>query len=258
MPTATKTIRGVACLLGLLAAPAIAQPPPVHYQHRADHPPGFVSGQQLLRGGPREGYFQPVQVIAPAGTLLAAPAGGSFGEPKADSLLLGMQMGHVYRLRVGNIPNREGEEVFPTIEVVDRLYPPPGQATRFPIPIELTQDELELALDGHYVTRVIYVEDPKTALPVVQEGTRQRYFDARQKDDPLQMADQLGRPVAILRMGSRTVADEGTESAFLYHSPPVLEFPAPVPAVDRRDGLEPRIEAPPQMGKRSYLFPRLR
>ncbi|MEX2025744.1 MAG: hypothetical protein WEH44_00560, partial [Pirellulaceae bacterium] len=130
-----------------LAATLTAQPPPVHYQHRADHPPGFVGGQQLLRGGPREGYFQPVQIIVPEGTLVAAPTAGSFGESQKDSLLLGMQIGHVYRLKVGNVTFREGEEVYPTIELVDRLYPPPGQATRFPIPIELTAEELALALD---------------------------------------------------------------------------------------------------------------
>ena len=255
-----RLLRPLAAIAGALAAApwSIAQPPPVHYQHRADHPPGFVGGQQLLRGGPREGYFQPVRIDAPEGSLLAAPMAGGFGEPRPDSILLGMQIGHVYRLKVGNVPNREGEEVFPTIEVVDRLYPPPGQATRFPIPIELSLEEIELALDGNYVTRVIYIEEPKTALPVVEAGTRQRYFEVGSKDDPLQIADQLGRPVAILRMGSRVPDADGAGTAFLYNSPPVLEFPPPPPNVQRQDGLEERIEAPPQMGKRNYLFPRVR
>jgi hypothetical protein len=259
--TNTATIRATSLALlanVALAASLAAQPPPVHYQHRADHPPGFVSGQQLLRGGPREGYFQPVRIDAPEGTLLAAPSGGGFGESQKESILLGMQIGHVYRLKVGNLPLRAGEEVYPTIELVDRLYPPPGQATRFPIPIQLTAEELELALDGHYVTRVIYVEEPKTALPEVQRAKRQSFFEVGQTDDPLQIADQLGRPVAILRMGSRIPDAAGGEAPFLYNSPPVLQFEAPAPAVDRKDGLEPRLEAPPEMGRRSYLFPRLR
>ena len=241
-----------------LAASLTAQPPPVHYQHRADHPPGFVGAQQLLRGGPREGYFQPVRIDAPEGSLLAAPIAGGFGEAKKDSILLGMQIGHVYRLKVGNIALREGEEVYPTIELVDRLYPPPGQATRFPIPIELTTEELALALDGHYVTRVIYIEEPKTALPEVERPRQQRYFEIEQSDDPLQIADQLGRPVAILRMGSRIPDAVGSETPFLYNSPPVLQFEAPAPAVDRKGGLEPRLEAPPEMGRKNYLFRRLR
>lgn len=241
-----------------LAGSLQAQYPPVHYQHRADHPPGFVGGQQLLRGGPREGYFQPVRISAPEGTLLSAPTAGSFGPAKEESILLGMQIGHVYRLKVGNIQFHEGQEVYPTIELVDRLYPPPGQATRFPVPIELTAEELSLALEGNYVTRVIYIEEPRTAFPVVEVPPKQRYFEVGATDDPLQIADQLGRPVAILRMGSRIPAAVGAEGPFLYNSPPLIEFEVPVPAVDRQEGLEPRLEAPPEMGRKSYLFPRLR
>ena len=83
-----------------------------------------------------------------------------------------MQIGPVYRLQVTDIPNNEGLEIFPTVEVIDRLYPPPGLALRFPIPIELTQDELELAARGAFVTRVIYVEDPHQALPIARQGQR--------------------------------------------------------------------------------------
>lgn len=251
-------VMAIAGLANLALAASLAAQPPVHYQHRADQPPGFVGGQQLLRGGPREGYFQPVEITAPDGALLSAPIAGGFGQPKDNSLLLGMQIGHVYRVKVGNVKFHEGQEVYPTVEVVDRLYPPPGQATRFPIPIELTQEELELALEGNYVTRVIYVEDPKTALPAAQVGKKQSYFEVGQKEDPLQIADQLGRPVAILRMGSRIPDVAGAEGPFLYHSPPVLQFEAPAPKVDRQEGLEPRLEAPPQMGRRNFLFPRVR
>jgi hypothetical protein len=254
-PPLILAVAALACLIG--AAPLVAQPP-VHYQHRADHPPGFVGGQQLLRGGPREGYFQPVEIMAPEGTLLSAVTAGGFGESKENTLLLGMLIGHVYRIKVGNIKFHEGEEVYPTIEVIDRLYPPPGQATRFPIPIELTAEELALALEGNYVTRVIYIEDPMIALPVVETPRKQRYFEIGAKDDPLQLADQLGRPVAILRMGSRIPDAAGSEGAFLYNSPPVIQFEAPSPKVDRQEGLEPRLQAPPQMGRKSYLFPRVR
>ena len=86
------------------------------------------------------------------------PAGQA--REQGSEALLGMQIGYVYRLQVTNIPNNDGVDIYPTIELVDRLYPPPGLALRFPIPIELTQEELQLAADGAFVTRVIYVEDP--------------------------------------------------------------------------------------------------
>src|SRR5207253_2647532 len=79
----------------------------------------------------------------------------------AAPLKAGMLIGSVYRLRVIGIPRHEGVEVFPTIEVVNRLYPPPGQELRFPVPVELTLEDLELAMEGHFVTRIIYLEYPK-------------------------------------------------------------------------------------------------
>ena len=102
---------------------------------------------------------------------------GTFTPPRPAKLLAGMLIGQVYRLKVANLPGHEGQEVFPTIEVIDRLYPPPGQAARFPIPIELTAEELMFALDGRYVMRVIYLEDVATSPPVRDELGEQRFTD---------------------------------------------------------------------------------
>src|ERR671923_59928 len=76
--------------------------------------------------------------------------------------------GPVYGWRFPEIPNTPALKFFPTVEVIDRLYPPPGLALRYPIPIELTQEELELAIRGAFVTRVIYVEDPRQPLEAPQ------------------------------------------------------------------------------------------
>ena len=227
-----------------------------HQFHSTDHqPPGVVGRGQLLRGGPLAGYFQPVEVVAPKGASISLAVDGRFGEPQKASVLTGMLIGPVYRLKITGIPLREGFEVFPTIELVNRLYPPRGLEKHFPVPIHLTAEELRMAIDGKFVTRVIYLEDPNNPLPVQDRKDYQRYRDVRGIDDPLKTADRLGRPMAILRMGSRTpVAD--ASGRFLYNTPPltILERPAPIP--DRQAGLEPRI-APEQPGKYSNPFPRL-
>lgn len=230
---------------------------PWHYHDKGDLPPGVIGMRQLERGGPRAGYFQPVEITGPGGTLLSLASQAGYGEPKPGKMLAGMLIGPVYRLRVGNIPNHEGQEVFPTIEVIDRLYPPPGQATRFPIPIELTREELEYALDGRYVMRVIYLEDVETAPAIRDEPGRQRYLDVAAGQDVLQAADRLGRPMAILRMGSRVPLAEEDQSRFLYHDPPAMLFDPPV-VIDRTKGLEAPLEAPPRMGQPSRNFERLR
>ena len=98
--------------------------------------------------------------------------------------------------------------------MIDRLYPPPGLALRYPIPIELTQDELELAARGAFVTRVIYVEDPQQALPIArQAGDEQPWIEAPAGEDPLVTADRqraAGRDSADRRPGAER---DGSQAA---------------------------------------------
>lgn len=209
-------------LLG--SSSASAQRPPIHYFQKANQRPGSIGQAQLLRGGPLAGYVQPVQIQGPAGSHVSVVIGGQFTEPEPAPVLVGMYIGEVYTLKITNIPNMEGLEVFPTIELVNRLYPPPGQKLRFPVPIDLTEEDLDTAASGLYVTRVIYLEDPTIAVPERQDGERTRVSEAHPQDDPLEEADRLGRPMAILRMGSRVV-DVDLPQAFPYGTPPLVQFP---------------------------------
>jgi hypothetical protein len=203
--------------------PAAGQERPVHWLHAGAMPPGAIGSLRLHRGGPLSGYFQPVRIRAPQGARIALAMEGSIGDAQPAEMLVGMQVGQVYRLRVTQIPNNPGLEIFPTVEVIDRLYPPPGLALRYPVPIELSLDELELAARGSFVTRVIYVEDPQQALPIAQRADGERpWIEAPPSEDPLVVADDRGRPVAILRMGGRV--PDATTQAGGQPTPPVVMF----------------------------------
>ena len=211
----------------LASAPALlAQEPPVHYLHQGVMPPGAIGSRQLQRGGPLPGFFQPVEIKAPPGALVSLAADAQFGKAQAAPVRVGLLIGQVYRLRVIKIPRHPGREVFPTVEPIDRLYTPPGQQHRFAIPVELTQEDLELALDGKFITRVIYLEDPRNALPVRDDPKAQNWFEAGPGRDPLAIADVLGRPVAILRLGARLPdVAEGSDTGFLFGCPPFVPHP---------------------------------
>ena len=216
--------RELALVLVVCAAstlPCGAQSLGVHYRYQGLEPPGAIGSWQLQRGGPLSGYFQPVEIKAPTGALVSLASEGKFCPPEKSPAVVGLLIGPVYRLRVTNIPLHSGREVYPTIEMIDRLYPPVGQARRFPIPIEFSQADLELALDGKFVTRVVYLEDPQNALPVASDPNEQRWYDAGPGSNPLEVADRLGRPVAIVRLGGRLPDDkQGPDERFLYGSPP--------------------------------------
>ena len=141
--------------------------------------------------------------------------------------MVGLAIGPVYRFKVTEIPDHPGLEVFPTVEVVDRLYPPPGQRLRFPVPVELTLDELLLAAEGRFITRVIYLEDPLLAPAIAGDDQEQPWIEARPGEDPLVMADHLGRPMAILRLGGRVPANQQPDPAFVYGSPQAIVYDRP-------------------------------
>jgi len=207
------------CWSVLVAPLAHAQNPGVHYQHQGILPPGAIGRMRLQQGGPLSGYYQPVKIRTPDGVLIAPAARGTFLQPQDEALLMGLHIGSVYRFKVTRIPKYEGFEVYPSLEVIDRLYPPSGQKWRFPIPIDITQSELELAINGKYVTRVIYLENPNNALPLRQNPDEIQWFEASPSENPLEVADRLGRPVAILRIGGRLPGSEGASDAFLFGSP---------------------------------------
>jgi hypothetical protein len=171
------------------------------------------------------GYFQPVEIRAPQGVRISLAAHGEFTESSPAPLNVGLLIAPVYRLRVSNIAEYEGQEVFPTIELIDRLYPPAGERRRFPIPIDLTEEDLRFALEGKYVTRVVYLEDPEIALPIAQRRGEQDWFDAGVGVNPVQEADHWGRPLAIIRIGGRVPDFEiGADDRFMHGSPPFTMF----------------------------------
>jgi hypothetical protein len=232
-----------------MAAALSAQQPGVHYWHQGVMPPGAIGSRQLQRGGPLPGYFQPVEIKAPPGALVSLAVDNRFDQARADARKAGMLIGAVYRLKVSNIRMAEGAEVFPTVEVVDRIYPPLGQEVRFAIPIEITEEDLKLAVAGKFVTRVVYLEDPRHALPARYDSQNHNWFEAAPGQDPLAVADGLGRPVAILRLGAR-LPDQGSDPMFFYGSPPFIDVPpervaaASVPTMPKKPAPAPIKPAP--------------
>ena len=115
-----------------------AQEPPRHPLHAGVLSPGAIGGQRLLRGGPLSGYTQPVELRVPEGVHVGMASDGQFTTPEIDNPVVGLTVGYVYRFRLTNLFDRPGVEVYPSVEVIDRLYPPPGAALKFPVPVDIT------------------------------------------------------------------------------------------------------------------------
>src|SRR5690242_2506363 len=94
LPRLPRVLLLVASIFAATGTSASAQGP-WHYLNKADTPPGVIGQRQLQRGGPLPGYFQPVEVTAPAGSLVSVASEGGFSEAREGSALAGMLIGQV-------------------------------------------------------------------------------------------------------------------------------------------------------------------
>jgi hypothetical protein len=133
----------------------------------------------------------------------------------------------VYRFRVDFVDFETPRTVYPSVEILDRLYTPKGLENQFPVPVVITEDDLAQASGGKMVTKVIYLERSESTVPRRPVETEQPWFDVKGGQDPLHVATSLGRPLAILRIGSRvpTAGELAGPSAFDSSRPVVLPDP---------------------------------
>ncbi len=203
-----------------------AQGPARYYPLDQNTPPGVAGSWAGLAGKADGGYFQPVRVELPgAGQVTFYGSRGQ--EPVTFDVpgQVGMLVGHEYRFRISSIPRFPGAELYPSVELVDRLHPPRGRAADFPIPVTFSDAEIEMALNGKMITKVIYLEQPQFANPLKLDATVP--VDVlRPYENIFAAADQLGRPMAIVRLGGRVPVPHGNNHE-LYGSGAPLGLSAP-------------------------------
>ena len=214
-------------VLLLLTGHVTAQQREGHSPYPVGLPTGYVGQGALLSPLPLQGYYQPVKMILPEGTAVAFAMNDALIVPQEAPVQVGLLVGRVYRFQISQIPYYGGEELYPTLEIINRLYPPPGKEHEFPVEIEITQEDMELALSGRLVTRIIYLEDPQFALATKGEDKASLSLTLGPGDNPLTEAQRMGRPMAILRMGNRRFVPDDNAAAFFFGSPPWLGMVVP-------------------------------
>jgi uncharacterized repeat protein (TIGR01451 family) len=165
-----------------------------------------------------------VEVLAPVPEPVSIGDGHGLGT-------YGLKVGVGYRLRLANLPERPGAELFPVIEVVGHLHRPEGMdPSRFPIRVTFTQDDLDDAVDrGRLVTLIVYLEDPEQAVPMALPKDEIPVVTLSPAEEPLRVAQALGRPMAIIRIGGRRPSVEELNGEPSAISPMALWSPVHCP-----------------------------
>lgn len=227
--TASMAVFAAGMLVSVIGSTsAVAETPlglntatPSHMPFSQTTPPG-VYGHMQNSSRSAQTPLQAVKVVT-AGEAKVTVFGSTqpAGLNLSTNETFAVQVGAVYRLKLSDIPGRPGVEVYPTIELVDRLHPPAGKAAEFPILIEITDEEINAALTDRLVTKVVYLRPRNdtsgfartTVLPTAQINSDQNVVEA---------AIQRGRPVAVVRLGGRTPSGPADMQFFVGAA---LEYP---------------------------------
>lgn len=144
-------------------------------------PPGMQIGWQTA-GGDGQPVYLPAQLVAPA--------------------RYNFNQGYIYRLKITNLgQGRETLSLYPTLEVAPSTPATDAYLTHNPIPVQFTEEDFDQVQAGNFVTKVIYLPDPKYQEIAVSGVETLVSTRLEPGIDPVLEADKRGTILLIVRLG---------------------------------------------------------
>jgi hypothetical protein len=244
---------------GIAATPPGALPPGLR-------PPGAVAAVGALTGAPAAPF--PVQrtevrFVGPAGMKISwygpsADGRGSFGPQYLQApARYNFLQASIYRLKLSDIPNRPGVELYPTLEVVPAKPKTCTFLAHSAVPVVFTEEDFEQVAAGNFVVKVIYLPDPQfqdLAATGPDEVVSSRLEPGV---DPIVEAKRRGSILLVVRLGNIDLEAPNTPAMDAPNPfAPAHPVPAPgavpptlppVPGVPMAAGQPPMPNMPNQM-----------
>ncbi len=121
--------------------------------------------------------------------------------------------GGIFRLKITNLEGRPGMELYPTLEIGRATPRTSAYLAHSAIPIQFGQEDFDQVAAANFVTKVIYVPDPRyqeLALAGVDTLVSTRLDPGV---DPIAEADRRGSILAIVRLGNKDLEVPGVDPA---------------------------------------------
>jgi hypothetical protein len=131
--------------------------------------------------------------------------------------------GGIYRLKLTDVSGREGVELYPTVEVGHSNPRTAAYLAHNAISIQFTEEDLDQALSGNFVTKVIYLPDPEFQGEVISGIDTLVSTRLEPGLDPIIEADRRGSILAIVRLGNKDI--ELTAAAYANGGVPGMMGP---------------------------------
>lgn len=174
-------------------------------------PPAATAAVGALTGGAPQRFpthRSSVRFLNPPGMKVSwyAPTGdGKAGFSPAQIEVPGRYnfvQAAIYRLKLADIPNRPGLELYPTLEVVPSNVKTDPFLAHSAVPISFTDEDFDQVAAGNYVVKVIYLPDPQfqdLAAVGPDEVVSSRLEPGV---DPIVEAHRRGSILLVIRLGN--------------------------------------------------------
>ena len=114
--------------------------------------------------------------------------------------------GAIYRLKLTNIPGRQGKELYPTLEIAPTMARTQAFLAHNSIPVEFTDNDFDQVLSGNFITKVVYLPNPEyQGLAMAGVGTLVN-TQLEPGVDPIVEASNRGAILAVIRMGNKDLS----------------------------------------------------
>ncbi|WP_147870392.1 hypothetical protein [Stieleria maiorica] len=158
--------------------------------------------------------------------------------------------GGLFRIKLTNIPGREGVELYPTIELAYANPRTGAYLAHNSIPLQFDEEDFDQVVTGNFVTKVLYLPDPDFQGPALAGIDTLVSTRLDPGVDPIVEADRRGSILAIIRLGDKDIEMPGSGGMGLGMAPPIAGLPAPF-APASTEGCCPEggvcATAPPQL-----------
>ena len=173
-------------------------------------PPGVVAAVGALTGAPSPYPAQRTEVrfTGPNGMRITwfapTPDGkAAFGPQYLEAPgRYNFLQASIYRMKLSDIPNRPGVELYPTLEVV------PGNAktatflAHSAVPVTFTEEDFNQVASGNYLVKVVYLPDPQFQ-DLAATGTDEVISSRLEPGvDPIAEAHRRGSILLVVRLGN--------------------------------------------------------
>lgn len=202
-------------------------------------PPGAVAAVGALTGAaptPFPVQRTSVRFVGPSGMKISWFGPTADGKPGfgADYLTApgryNFLQAAIYRLKLTDIPQRPGLELYPTLEVVPTNNKTATFLAHSSVPLSITEEDLNQVAAGNFVVKVIYLPDPQYQ-DLASTGAEEIISSRLEPGaDPIAEACRRGSILLVVRIGNI-----------------LLELPN-TPAMDAPSPFQPRPPMMPGMG----------